>query len=163
MVTQPGDPAETLCDPDRPSTSPFRTLIRGGLLRHARRCQLAGGRVLPAPRGIGHGRSWVHAAARCSFAIARSMHFVQRRLWSTSRVIFDSRRKSEYPYTPRTRFSHRVAVAARGTHVENGDARGRVFRSTRASVWQLIEPTPTQDHWHALFRPRCSGFCLLRR
>ena len=37
------------------------------------------------------------------------------------------------------------------------------FRSTRASVRQLIEPTPTQDHWHALFRPRCSGFCLLRR
>jgi hypothetical protein len=32
-----------------------------------------------------------------------------------------------------------------------------------ASVRQLIEPTPTQDHWHALFRPRCSGFCLLRR
>jgi hypothetical protein len=88
--------------------------------------------------------------------------FPQRRLWSTSRVIFDSRRKPEYPYTPRTRFSSRVAVAARGTHAENGDARA-VFRSTRASVRQLIEPTPTQDHWHALFRPRGSGFCLLRR
>ena len=37
------------------------------------------------------------------------------------------------------------------------------FRSTRVSARQLIEPTPTQDHWHALFRPRCSGFCLLRR
>src|SRR5882724_10905658 len=33
-----------------------------------------------------------------------------------------------------------------------------VVRSIRASVRQLVEPTPTQDHWHALFRPRCSGF-----
>jgi hypothetical protein len=55
--------------------------------------------------------------------------FPQRRLWSTSRVIFDSRRKPEYPYTPRTRFSSRVAVAARGTHVEMARA---VFRSTPA-------------------------------
>ena len=52
--------------------------------------------------------------------------------------------------------------AGMGTHVENGDARS-VFHSTRASVRQLIEPTPTQDHWHAPFRPRCSGFCVLRR
>src|SRR5215469_14176541 len=37
----------------------------------------------------------------------------QARLWSTSRVIFDSRRKPEYLYTQRTRFSSRVAVAAR--------------------------------------------------
>jgi hypothetical protein len=46
--------------------------------------------------------------------------------------------------------------------VEDGDARA-VFRSTRTSVRQLIEPTPTQDHRNALFRPRCSGYCLLRR
>jgi len=76
-----------------------------------------------------------------------------------ARMIFDSRRKPEYPYTPRTWFRSRVAVAARGTHVEMARA---VFRSTPPSVRQLIEPTPTQDHWHALFRPRCSGFCLLR-
>jgi len=37
------------------------------------------------------------------------------------------------------------------------------FRSTPALVRHLFEPTPTQDLWHALFRPRCSGFCLLRR
>ena len=37
------------------------------------------------------------------------------------------------------------------------------FRSSPASVGYLVEPTPTQNHWHALFRSRCSGFCLLRR
>src|SRR2546425_1999266 len=42
----------------------------------------------------------------------------------------------------------------RGTHVEMARA---VFRSTPASVRQLIEPTPTQDHWHTLFRPRLAS------
>jgi hypothetical protein len=84
----------------------------------------------------------------------------ERRLWSTSRAVFDLWWKPEYPCTPRIRFSIRVAVAARGTHLEMARA---VFRSTPASVRPLIEPTPTQDHWQALFRPCCSGICLLRR
>src|SRR6185312_2451255 len=33
----------------------------------------------------------------------------------------------------------------------------------RYSAPQLIKPTPTQDHWHALLRWRCSDFRLLRR
>jgi hypothetical protein len=39
---------------------------------------------------------------------------LEARLLSTSRAIFDSRRRPEFPSTPRTRFSSRVAVAAWG-------------------------------------------------
>ena len=61
--------------------------------------------------------------------------------------------------SPKNSASCNTKVAARGTHVEIAGP----FRSSPASVGYLVEPTPTQNHWHALFRSRCSGFCLLRR
>ena len=142
-------PADGFCGALRKRTEAPTTCVSRSSLRVSRRRL---GEWVPPPRSPLGGRSG--ARATCL------RRLLERRLWSTSRVIFDSRRKPKYPYTPRIRFSSRVAVAARGTRVEMARA---VFRSTPVSVRQLIEPTPTQDHWHALFRPRCSGFCVLRR
>ena len=46
--------------------------------RHGLSAWLAGRRAPRAAHGIGHACSWVHAAARCPFAIACNMRFVQR-------------------------------------------------------------------------------------
>src|SRR5215472_18493948 len=39
-------------------------------------------------------------------------------------------------------------------------AQARACNSIRASARQLVEPSPAQDHWLALLRPRFPGFRL---